>query len=152
MQKITIFQRNSKKIKEIEKKTWETLDNVLHRKALKSLPDAIQINDKLSTDKTEMADSFNTYFSTILATSEIDNPNNVPSHDVYLNNSTEAEFNFEQIDNMMVLHYINKLKPSYSCGYDNISSNVLKIIAMEVSPCLTLIINQVLSTGQFPKI
>ena len=56
-----------------------------------------------------MADSFNTYFSTICATSEIDNPNNVPSHDVYLNNPTEAEFNFEQIDNMTVLHYINKL-------------------------------------------
>ena len=135
----------------MEKKTWETLDNVLHRKTSKSSPDAIQINDKLSTDKTEMADSFNTYFSTICATSEIDNPNNVPSHDVYLNSPTEAEFNFEQIDNMMVLHYINKLKPSHSCGHDNISSNVLKIIAMEVSPCLTLIINQVLSTGQFPK-
>ena len=98
-----------------------------------------------------MADSFNTYFSTICATSEIDNPNNVPLHDVYLNNPTEAEFNFEQIDNMTVLHYMNKLKPSHSCGHDNISSNVLKIIAMEVSPCMTLIINQVLSTGQFPR-
>ena len=99
-----------------------------------------------------MADSFNTYFSIICATSEIDNPNNVPSHDVYLNNPTEAEFNFEQIDNMTVLHYINKLKPSHSCGHDNISSNVLKIIAMEVSSCLTLIINQVLSTGHSKKI
>ena len=52
---------------------------------------------------------------------------------------------------MTVLHYINKLKLSHSCGHDNISSNVLKIIAMEVTPCWTLIINQVLSTGQFPK-
>ena len=151
MQKIPIFQRNSKKNKGDGKKTWETLDNVLHRKTSKSSPDAIQINDKLSTDKTEMADSFNTYFSTICATNEIDNPNNVPSHDVYLNNPTEAKFNFEQIDDMTVLRYINKLKLSHSCGHDNISSNVLKIIAMEVSPCLTLIINQVLSTGQFPK-
>ena len=98
-----------------------------------------------------MADSFNTNFSTICATREIDNPNNVPSHNVYLNNPTEAEFNFEQIDNMTMLHYIHKLKPSHSCGHDNISSYVLKIIAIEVSPCLTLIINQILSTGQFPK-
>ena len=101
-----------------------------------------------------MTDSFNTYFSTICATSEIDNPDNIPSHDVhvYLNNPTDTEFNFERIDNMMVLHYINKLKPSQSYGHDNISSNVLKIIAIEVSPCLTLIrYNQVLSTGQFPK-
>ena len=92
----TQFQKN----KEDGKNTRETLDNVLHKKTSKSSLDAILINDKLSTDKTEMADSFNTYFSTICATSEIDNPNNVPSHDVYLNNPTEAEFNFEQIDNM----------------------------------------------------
>ena len=65
-----------------------------------------------------MANSFNTYFSTICATSEIDNPNNVPSHEVYLNNPTEAEFNFEHIDNVTVLHYINKLKPSHSCGHE----------------------------------
>ena len=138
---------NGKKI------SYVTIINLygIRRKTSKSSPDAIQINDKLSTDKTEMADSFNTYFSTICATSEIDNPNNVPSHEVYLNNPTEAEFNFEHIDNVTVLHYINKLKPSHSCGHDNISSNVLKIIAMEVSPCLTLIINQVLSTGQFLK-
>ena len=50
----------------MEKKLWGTLDNVLHRKTSKSSPDAIQINDKLSTDKTEMADSFNTNFSTIM--------------------------------------------------------------------------------------
>ena len=56
-----------------------------------------------------MADSFNTYFSTICEISEIDNPNNVPSHDVYLNNLIETEFNSEQTDNMTVLHYINKL-------------------------------------------
>ena len=141
----TQFQKN----KEDGKKTWETLDNVLHRKTSKYSPDAIQINGKLSMDKTEMVESFNIYFSTICATGEIDNPNNVPSHDVYLNNPTEAEFNFEQIDNVTVLHYINKLKPSHSCRHDNISSNVLKIIAMEVSPCFTL--KQVLSTGQFPK-
>ena len=38
-----------------------------------------------------MADSFNTYFSTKCATSGIDNPDNVPSHDVYLNNPTDTE-------------------------------------------------------------
>ena len=52
---------------------------------------------------------------------------------------------------MTVLYYINKLKPSHSCEHDNISSNVLKSIAIEVSLFLTLIINQVLSTGQFPQ-
>ena len=51
-----------------------------------------------------MADSINTYFSTICATSEINNL----SHDVYLNDPIDTEFNFERHDNMTVLHYINK--------------------------------------------
>ena len=42
------------------------------------------------------------------------------------------------------------MKPSYCCGHDNISNNTLKLIANEVSPSLTLIINQSLSTGIFP--
>ena len=53
--------------------------------------------------ETEMAVSINTYFAT-----EIDNPNNVPSPYVYLNNPTDTEFNFERINNTTVLHYINK--------------------------------------------
>ena len=42
------------------------------------------------------------------------------------------------------------MKPSYCCGHDNISSNILKLIENEVSPRLSLIINQSLSTGIFP--
>ena len=42
------------------------------------------------------------------------------------------------------------MKPSHCCGHDNISSNTLKLIANEVSPSLTLIINQSVSTGIFP--
>ena len=56
-----------------------------------------------------MVDSFNTCFSTICATNTIHNHNNVPSHDVYLNNPTDAQFNYESINDMNMLHYINKL-------------------------------------------
>ena len=79
----------------------ETLDNVQHKKS-KSSPDTIQINIKLSTAKTEMADLFNTYFSTMYATNEIDDTINASSHDVNLNNPIDTEFNFERINNMAV--------------------------------------------------
>ena len=42
------------------------------------------------------------------------------------------------------------MKLSYYCGHDNISGNTVKIIANEVSPSLTLIIKQSLSTEIFP--
>ena len=41
------------------------------------------------------------------------------------------------------------MKSKHCCGHDNISSNTLMPIANEVSPSLTFIINQSLSTGIF---
>ena len=132
------------------KKTWQTIDNALHRKNPTSTPDAIVIDGALSTNTTEMAESFNNYFSTVCKPNEADEPNLLP-HTTYLKNPSNTVFKFEQINNATVLQYINKLKSSHSCGHDSISSYILKYIAKDVGPCLTLIINQTLSTGIFPK-
>ena len=80
------------------------------------------------------------YFVTVCVTEETVKQN-LPLYDKYFNNPTDATFDFEQVENAAVLYIIYKLKPSYSCGCDKISSNILKIIAKEVSPCITLIIN-----------
>ena len=76
----------------------------------------------------------------------------MPTHSVYFSNPPNTTFQFEEIDNSTVLQYINNMKPSHCCKHDNISSNTLKLIANEVSPSLTLIIKQSLSTGIFPDI
>ena len=39
------------------------MDNLLHRKSSKSIPDATIVEDKLSTDKGKIADAFNKYFA-----------------------------------------------------------------------------------------
>ena len=49
------------------KKTWNTIDNALHRKSCKAIPDPITVNTKLSTNKLEIAIEFNKYFATICA-------------------------------------------------------------------------------------
>ena len=73
-----------------------------------------------------MADSFNTYFSTVCAPSETDD-SNVPTHSVYLSNPPKTTFGFEKIDNRTVLEYINNWKPSHCCRHENISSNTCVI-------------------------
>ena len=102
-----------------------TIDQALHRKTPKFTPDVIIIDNKLSTDRKEMADSFNTYFSTVLvhvcAPSETDN-SNMPTHSVYLSNPPNITFQFEEIDNRTVLQYINNMKPSHCCGHKNMFS------------------------------
>ena len=131
-------------------KTWQTLDNALHKKNPISTPDAIMINGILSTNKTKMAESFKNNFLTLCKQSEA-NEHHLPSHNIYLDNSPDTILKFEQIDITTVVQYINKLKPSHSCGHDGISSYISKSIAKEVSPCSTLNINQSISTGIFPK-
>ena len=55
------------------------------------------------------------------------------------------------INNDFTLQIIFKLKPSHSSGHDSISINTLIIIMREISPCITLIINQCFSSGIFPN-
>ena len=90
-----------------------------------------------------MAESFNNYFLTVCKPNEADEPNR-PRHTTYLKNPSNTVFKFEQINNATVVQCINKLKSSHSCGHDSISSYILKYIAKDVGPCLTLITNQTL--------
>ena len=106
--KYKYYSKQFDKNKRNGKKTWHTIDQALHKKTPKSTPDAIIIDNKLSTDRKEMADTFNTYFSTVCAPSETDN-SNMPTHSVYLSNLTNTTFQFEEIDNRTVLQYINNM-------------------------------------------
>ena len=96
-----------------------------------------------------MANHFNTYFTTI-CTSDVPIISSYPSFKTYLNNPQNTIFKFSLINNDFTLQIISKLKPSHSSGHDSISINTLKIIIHEISPCITLIINQCFSSGIFP--
>ena len=99
-----------------------------------------------------MANAFNEYFATICTNN---NPcNNTVPHTDYRNASNHSTFKFnliKTINNATTLQYLSNLKPSNSSGHDNISSAILKSISNEISDCITLIINQSISTGSFPE-
>ena len=59
-------------------------------------------------------------------------------------------FTFELITEDTTMDILNNLKPKPSCGYDGISTKLLKTCKLEICTPLTLIINQRLSTGIFP--
>ena len=50
-----------------------------------------------------------------------------------------------------MIEIIDKLKPKSSCGIDRLSNKLLKLIKIEISESLTLIINQSINTGIFPN-
>ena len=97
-----------------------------------------------------MANHFNTYFTTI-CTSDVPIICSYPSFKTYLNNPQNKIFNFSLINNDFTLQIISILKPSHISAHDSISINTLKIIMREISPCITLIINQCFSSGIFPN-
>ena len=49
-----------------------------------------------------------------------------------------------------ILNLISNLKPSVSCGLDNISRRLLKLCSPYISDSICDIINHVLETGIFP--
>ena len=60
-------------------------------------------------------------------------------------------FTFELIKEETTIDILNNLKPKPSCGYDGISTKLLKSSKLDICKPLTLIINQSLSTGVFPE-
>ena len=85
------------------RKTWQTIDNALHRKPHKSSPDGVLINGDKCNDKKNMANAFNEYFATICTNN---NPcNNTVPHTDYLNASIHSTFKFKTINNATTLQY-----------------------------------------------
>ena len=74
------------------------MDNLLHAHRKSSKSDAIIVEDKLSTDKSKIADAFNTHFATVCMTDENANQN-LSQYDKYLKNPK-----------LMHLSTLNKLK------------------------------------------
>ena len=95
-----------------------------------------------------MANEFTNYFATICAKNEIPDINTHFSS--YLNTPIESTFNFELIDNATAMHYLSKLTPSHSCGYDNLSAITLKCIAILQMKYVNVL--SLLSTKQSPQV
>ena len=98
----------------------------------------------------EIANEFNKYFINIgrLLSEEITSGH---SSDEYLNDKTELVFNFTPVTEDYIANVISNLKNKSSYGYDNISNKLIKLAKGVLTQPLTLISNQILRTGIFPK-
>ena len=98
----------------------------------------------------EIANEFNKYFINIgrLLSEEITSGH---SGDEYLNDKTELVFNFTPVTEDYIANVISNLKNKSSYGYDNISNKLIKLAKGVLTQPLTLISNQILRTGIFPK-
>ena len=86
----------------------------------------------MTTDPTIIANKFNTFFADIgLRLSESVNTHNALFTD-YLLNPSMHDFTFELITEETTMKILHNLKPKPSCGYDGISTKLLKTCKLEI--------------------
>lgn len=133
------------------KKTWATINETLNRgKNKHELPDEFTVNGITVNNPNEIANSFNLFFIDIGHQLSLKLQPTEGHFGDYLNNPTNARFNFSEIAETDTLTIINNLKNKNSSGFDEISNKILKTIRHEICKPLTIIINQSLLTGIFP--
>ena len=105
------------------------------------------------SDAKEIATAFNSYFATIcekLAANIYEN-NNIFDFQQYLDTPAETRLKFNCITENETIKAINRLENKGSSWHDEISNKLLKLIKNELKTPLTLIINQMITTGISPQ-
>ena len=135
------------------KSTWSKINEIMRRGTKSKFPESFLINETYVKDNKKIADEFNSYFSGIgnkLASDITRNDTNDIKFDQFLNNPCTNDFTFRPISIETTVNVINKLASKNSRGHDGISTKLLKLITIEISETLTIIINQSLYCGIFP--
>ena len=100
------------------------------------------------TDKTDIANKFNTYFTSIGQTiAQWIQYDGNKDYSYYL--KIHSVFRFKNVAKETAKKTIQSLPTKNSCGCDGISSKLFKIIEPTIIISLALLINQVINTGIF---
>ena len=93
----------------------------------------------MTTDPTIIANKFDTFFADIglRLSKSVNNTHNAHFTDYVLNPSM-YNFTFELITAETAMEILNNLKPKPSCGYDGMSTKLLKTCKLEIYKSLSL--------------
>jgi hypothetical protein len=150
--KTTYYKKKFDENKFDNRKTWDTIREVINKPNSKSqLPSYFIHNNDCLTDPYEIADKFNDFFVNIGPNlADVIETHDKPPFATYLQTKVESTFLFETINEQKTTKIISDMKTKSSCGIDKMSLELLKACsALIVSP-LTAIINQSLTSGIFP--
>ena len=133
------------------KGTWGVITDILNKTHIKKdYPEQFNLNGVYESNRTIIANNFNKYFTNIgeeLA-SKITDPVG-KSHTDYLQFPCESRLNFPIANEDVVAKIIEYLKTKSSCGDDGLSTQLLKKMKNEICSSITLIVNQMITTGIF---
>ena len=117
------------------------------------MPPSFEHNGRTLSNSKEIANTFNLYFANIGANlaSEIETQlDNTIDFSQYMGVPANTRLQFKCITETETLKAIDNLENKNRSGHDGISIKLLKLTKKELSKSLTLIINQMITTGIFP--
>ena len=131
------------------KETWKVINSSLGRNSKVTVINELVYEGKDFTEKQDIAEQMNNHFCSLGSKLASGIPDTAFQPEDFLNR-TDSNFYFPPVSEGYIHILITKLKPSVSCGLDNISSRLLRLCSPSISNSLCDIINQVLETGIFP--
>ena len=149
--KANYFENQFKQTQNDAQSTWGLINNILNRHKNKevSIPE-LKIKEEIVTDKQNIANELNSYFTTIGAKVAAEIPQtNVSSAD-YLETHKGQKFSFTSISSSEVKSAINSLKNKNS-DIHSVPNWIYKYCVNEISPILAILYNTSLELGHFPE-
>jgi hypothetical protein len=142
------FNVNSNNVKKI----WQGVRDIISLKSSKSLkPISLKINGAVVSDPTAVANSFNSYFSSIAESIRSQVPPSSKQYSFYLNHSNRNSMFLSPVTPEEVSNSILSLSSNKSSGPNSIPIKILKLIHQDISFPLSNIINLSFTKGRFPS-
>ena len=134
--------------------TWKCINEILNKtKRKKVFPLLFKDGTNIVAGKLQIANRFNTFFTNIGSklSNQIKPPQNKSFKNYLTRTLNQHSFKFQNINEDIVGTVIDKFAPKVSFGFDGISSKLIKMIKDALVKPITIIINQMLTTGIFPE-
>ena len=135
------------------KNTWKGIKKIICLKSSQSsLPTAITIKGKTIVHPTEIANSFNDYFTNVAVNIQSSIKFANRNFCDFLSDINVSSFFISPTDKFEVSNIISSLNPLKTIGPNSIPTKVLKMLNKDISDQLTSLFNVSFSTGVFPSL
>ena len=132
------------------KEAWKTINNLLGKKAKRTIVNELDMNKNILQDPQEIVEGFNEYFSNI-------GPNlasNIAmancNFETYVQKAKSEFTAFQPTTVTDVTQMLSGLSNNKATGIDKISCKIIKIAAPAIADSLTYIFNQAITLSTFP--
>ena len=136
--RVTYFNDSIKKHRGNLKETWNIINSSLGRKPKMTVINELIDAGKVFVQKKDIAEQMNNHFCSLGSKLASFIPDTASQPEDFLGR-TDLNFCFRPVNVEYILNLISNLKPSVSCGLDNISSRLLKLV-VRISQTLYVIL------------